>query len=75
MNILLTQAINEEPITEKDIVGELHEICSSVHASCHEGCPVYELNDGIPWDTDNYNCKCFGNGEKMLKFIRNKMGQ
>ena len=70
MNILLEKAIKSEKITKQDIEDTLYEICQAVHASCDEECPVFDKNEGIPWNDDLSNCKCFCNGKAMLEFLK-----
>ena len=70
MNRLLTQAVSQKPITDEDIADALSDICDQAHASCGMTCPVYEKNQGIPWDSNLENCICFKNGKAMLKFLR-----
>lgn len=70
MNRLLTRAVNRELIDDADIADALVDICDRTHASCDPDCPVYEKNQGIPWDEQVDNCLCFKNGRKMLKFLR-----
>jgi hypothetical protein len=50
---------------------ELFEICDLEHASCNSECPVYELQtikERLACD-----CPCFKSGEKMYKFIKDRI--
>lgn len=58
--------------TKEQIKDELYNICDEVHSSCNEKCPVYDINEGIPWDKPLNNCICFKNAKKMYNFIQNK---
>jgi len=70
MNKILEKLINDEIITDADIVEELHDVCDRVHASCDSDCPVFAVNNKVPWNLDKSNCRCHKDGLKMLKFIR-----
>lgn len=70
MNSLIQKLIAGKQITDKDIEDELYEICDREHASCNGECPVYEKNNGIPYNSEHTNCFCFKNGKSMLKFLR-----
>ena len=69
---LLMKIIRKEEITDEDLAEELFDICSSVHSSCNNDCPVYLINKGIPWNKDYETCIYFKLGNKMLEFIRSK---
>ena len=70
MNEILRMLIDGEEIDDGDIEVALHDVCDEVHSSCHDGCPVYARNGGIPWNNDLSNCRCFKDGKAMLKFMR-----
>lgn len=72
MNPLLRKAIEGKPVTQDDIEDELYEVCSSVHSSCNEECPVYAANGNrIPNKQRSMaGCDCFKNGAAMLRFLR-----
>lgn len=62
--------IAEGKTTEKDAIEILNEICSDNHSSCNMNCPVYENYGGIPWTSNLSNCCCYGQGTKMLRYLR-----
>ena len=70
MNVLMKKLIAGSQITVKDIEYELYEICDREHASCSDACPVYEKNNGIPYNSQHTNCFCFKDGKSMLEFLR-----
>ena len=70
MNKILEKLILKEPVTEHDIEEELYDVCDRVHATCYRECPVFAVNNEIPWNKEKSNCRCFKDGEKMLAFIR-----
>lgn len=73
MNDTLKKLIAGQPVTDEDIASDLYEVCSSVHASCDNECPVFEKFSGIPKRTKwgkEYGCDCFKDGNRMLAFLR-----
>lgn len=68
---LVEKYIKHGVLSEKDLWDELYEICSSVHSSCDEECPVFKLNKGpVKPNSKNQGCDCFKNGKAMLSFLR-----
>lgn len=47
----------------------LYEVCDAEHASCNPECPVYALNGNKPVNGGEHGCKCFKDGEAMMRFI------
>lgn len=73
MNHLIEKIIWKEIITDEDIMSGLVDICEKEHSlGCSNECPVYKINDGIPYirTSRDIKCRCFKNGDKMLDFIR-----
>ena len=73
MSLVEKLARGEVP-TDRDLAGELYEICDREHSSCNADCPVYRINGG-PVNPDkpfeeNRGCDCFKAGYAMLRFIR-----
>jgi len=66
---LVMKLVRGENIEEKDINEALYDICDRVHSGCHEECPVFEKNGGVPWNKEYEECLCFKDGKKMRKFL------
>lgn len=69
---LIEALVRGKKVDKSEITNALYEICDSVHASCHDGCPVYRLNGSkSPTDpSDLDGCSCFKNGTAMYDFIK-----
>ena len=55
----------KEPISQKDLEGELFEICEANHSSCNPWCPIYEE---VLTEEQQNSCACpyLRSGAKML---------
>jgi hypothetical protein len=76
----IIKIIKNDMLPEDMIKEELYDICDSVHASCNNECPVYELNGSkAPDSANDYNvnlgCDCFKHGGAMLSFIKQKLAE
>jgi len=73
MNNILIKLIKGKTPTRREIEEELYNICDSVHSSCSDDCPVYNLNHGTvnPQKSfeENRGCDCFKNGKAMFNFL------
>lgn len=81
MNETLMKVLSGLPVTDSDLENDLASICKAVRdydeessEYCYSECPVFKANGGVPYgpiDDKNYQvCVCFGNGRKMLEFLR-----
>lgn len=87
MNDVVMKLIKGQEVTDEDLASELYEICSTVHGSCTDQCPVFKYNSGgcIPYEHKKITkgkkkgqwdlgaCSCFKSGKKMLAFIRDRL--
>lgn len=74
MTEVLIKLIDRKPITDEDLANELYEVCSSVHASCSDECPIFSKFGGsVPRRTargKEYGCDYFKSGRAMLDCLR-----
>ena len=69
MKEILIKLVKGDKISSDDIMDALHGICEDLHASCRDGCPIYEIFKGVPYD-DRGHCPYHKNGPKMLRALQ-----
>ena len=72
MQTLIIKLVLGQKISTGEICEELFEICDTVHAGCHDECPVYRMNgSSVPNKRNSEEgCDCFKNGHAMFRFIK-----
>jgi len=68
---LVKKLVKGEQVTDDELATQLFYICDSVHASCDDSCPIYELMGGdVNKDNSRFGCNWFKDGHKMLETLR-----